>query len=99
MCIFTGKEDLNKSESAEDTDAVHRRFLKQHTEPQVKDGVADGISTTNAIALSELEKLSSVLPTMWLGSQSGSIYVHSAVAQWKRCIHSIRLKDSVLCIV
>merc|ERR1719361_843020 len=36
---------------------------------------------------------------MWLGSQSGSIYVHSAVAQWKRCIHSIRLKDSVLCIV
>merc|ERR1719412_627607 len=94
-----GKEDLNKSESAEDTDAVHRRFLKQPTEPQVKDGVGEGISTTNAIALSEVEKMSSVLPTMWLGSQSGSIYVHSAVAQWKRCIHSIRLKDSVLCIV
>jgi len=36
---------------------------------------------------------------MWLGSQSGSIYVHSAVSQWKRCIHSIRLKDSVLSIV
>merc|ERR1712029_636610 len=29
----------------------------------------------------------------------GSIYVHSAVSQWKRCIHSIRLKDSVLSIV
>ena len=99
MWLFTGKEDLNKSESAEDTDAVHRRFLKQPTEPQVKDGVGEGISTTNAIALSEVEKMSSVLPTMWLGSQSGSIYVHSAVAQWKRCIHSIRLKDSVLCIV
>ena len=36
---------------------------------------------------------------MWLGSQSGSIYVHSAVSQWRRCIHSIRLKDSVLSIV
>ena len=96
---FLGKEDVQKSDSTEDTDAVHRRFLKEPTEPQVKDGVGKGISTTNAIALSEVEKMSSVLPTMWLGSQSGSIYVHSAVAQWKRCIHSIRLKDSVLCIV
>ena len=42
--------------------------------------------------------MSSVLPTMWLGSQSGSIYVHSSVSNWKHCIHSIRLKDSVLCI-
>ena len=49
--------------------------------------------------LLQVEKMSSVLPTMWLGSQSGSVYVHSAVSQWKRCIHSIRLKDSVLCIV
>ena len=47
----------------------------------------------------EEEKMSSVLPTMWLGSQSGCVYVHSAKAQWKRCIHSIRLKDSVLSIV
>ena len=51
------------------------------------------------ILLFQVEKMSSVLPTMWLGSQSGSVYVHSAVSQWKRCIHSIRLKDSVLCIV
>ena len=53
----------------------------------------------NEIAYSEMEKMSSVMATMWLGSQSGSIYVHSAVSQWKRCIHSIRLKDSVLSIV
>ena len=97
-----GKENLHKADSTEDTDAVHRRFLNKDPakrDPQVKDGVGEGISTANAIALSEVEKMSSVLPTMWLGSQSGSIYVHSAVAQWKRCIHSIRLKDSVLCIV
>jgi hypothetical protein len=78
------------------TDAVHRRFSKDH--PKVKDGVRE-VSRSNEIAFSEVEKMSSVLPTMWLGSQSGSIYVHSAVSQWKRCIHSIRLLDSVLCIV
>uniref|UniRef100_A0A4W3J9Z2 C-Jun-amino-terminal kinase-interacting protein 4 n=1 Tax=Callorhinchus milii TaxID=7868 RepID=A0A4W3J9Z2_CALMI len=29
----------------------------------------------------------------------GSLYVHSSVAQWKKCLHSIKLKDSILSIV
>lgn len=28
-----------------------------------------------------------------------SVYVHSSVAQWKKCLHSIKLKESVLGIV
>ncbi len=84
------------SEETTTTDAVHRRFSKDQA--KVKDGVRE-VSRDNEIAFSEVEKMSSVLPTMWLGSQSGSIYVHSAVSQWKRCLHSIRLKDSVLCVV
>ena len=91
----------NRPSVAEDTDAVHRRFMVRTdnlASAKVVDGVSE-VSRQNEIAFSEVEKMSSVLPTMWLGSQSGAIYVHSAVAQWKRCIHSIRLKDSVLCIV
>ncbi|KAI1883906.1 hypothetical protein AGOR_G00220910 [Albula goreensis] len=42
---------------------------------------------------------SSALPTMWLGTQNGGLYVHSSVSQWKKCLHSIRLRESVLCIV
>ncbi|XP_021107051.1 C-Jun-amino-terminal kinase-interacting protein 3 isoform X14 [Heterocephalus glaber] len=42
---------------------------------------------------------SSAAPTMWLGSQNGWLYVHSAVANWKKCLHSIKLKDSVLSLV
>ncbi len=93
-------------------DAVHRR-LKQgdsnssagsssaaaSKSAKVRDGVREVDREVNEIAFSEVEKMSSLLPTMWLGSQSGSVYVHSAVAHWKRCIHSIRLKDSVLGIV
>uniref|UniRef100_A0A8C7UYW5 C-Jun-amino-terminal kinase-interacting protein 3 n=1 Tax=Oncorhynchus mykiss TaxID=8022 RepID=A0A8C7UYW5_ONCMY len=41
----------------------------------------------------------SVVPTMWLGAQNGWLYVHSAVANWKKCLHSIKLKDSVLSLV
>ena len=44
------------------------------------------------------EKVSSVLPTMWLGAQSGFVYVHSAVAQWDKCLHKVKLPDSVLSI-
>nr|XP_014347057.1 PREDICTED: C-Jun-amino-terminal kinase-interacting protein 4 isoform X2 [Latimeria chalumnae] len=47
----------------------------------------------------EAQKMSSVLPTMWLGAQNGCLYVHSSVAQWKKCLHSIKLKDSILSIV
>uniref|UniRef100_A0AAY4EV24 C-Jun-amino-terminal kinase-interacting protein 4 n=1 Tax=Denticeps clupeoides TaxID=299321 RepID=A0AAY4EV24_9TELE len=47
----------------------------------------------------EANKMNSVLPTMWLGAQNGCVYVHSSVAQWRRCLHSISLKDSVLGIV
>merc|ERR1719370_1564187 len=93
--VELGKEE-QATTTGEEADAVHRRLLKEPT-ANIKDGLSEP-SKENEIAYSEMEKMSSVLPTMWLGSQSGSIYVHSAVSQWRRCIHSIRLKDSVLSI-
>jgi len=97
--VETGKEELAQDHELEDTDAVHRRLIKEPS-AKVKDGLSKpSIESIGEIQYNEMEKMSSVLPTMWLGSQSGSIYVHSAVSQWKRCIHSIKLKDSVLSIV
>uniref|UniRef100_A0A336LP60 JNK-interacting protein 3 n=1 Tax=Culicoides sonorensis TaxID=179676 RepID=A0A336LP60_CULSO len=43
--------------------------------------------------------MSSIGPTMWLGAQNGMLYVHSAVARWRTCLHSIKLPDAVLAIV
>ncbi|XP_042253121.1 C-Jun-amino-terminal kinase-interacting protein 4 isoform X1 [Thunnus maccoyii] len=68
------------------------------------DLVKDGVSSNPAaeeqdLMREEAQKMSSVLPTMWLGAQNGYVYVHSSVAQWKKCLHSIKLKDSVLGIV
>lgn len=28
-----------------------------------------------------------------------SLYVHSSVAQWRRCLYSVKLRDSILNIV
>ncbi|XP_034395840.1 C-Jun-amino-terminal kinase-interacting protein 3 isoform X2 [Cyclopterus lumpus] len=47
----------------------------------------------------ETKSYTSVAPTMWLGAQNGWLYVHSAVGNWKKCLHSIKLKDSVLSLV
>ncbi|KAI5701021.1 hypothetical protein M8J75_005322 [Diaphorina citri] len=77
-----------------------RRLMREIQEGLVKDGLArpNELSDGNE-ASEELSKMTSVLPTMWLGSQNGSVFVHSAVSQWRRCLHSIQLKDSVLNIV
>ncbi|XP_021163772.2 sperm associated antigen 9a isoform X6 [Fundulus heteroclitus] len=48
---------------------------------------------------SEVLRMSSALPTMWLGAQNGCLYVHSSVARWRKCLHAIKLKDSILSIV
>ncbi|KAK0133088.1 C-Jun-amino-terminal kinase-interacting protein 4 [Merluccius polli] len=70
----------------------------------VKDGVSSNIAAPGGVEEQDLmrdeaQKMSSVLPTMWLGAQNGCVYVHSSVAQWKKCLHSIKLKESVLGIV
>lgn len=46
-----------------------------------------------------IEKMSSIQPTMWLGAQNGAVFVHSAVAKWAVCLHSVKLKDAALAIV
>lgn len=58
-------------QSLEDVDVFYRetRLMKEPTDV-VKDGVSE-VSKDNELALEEIEKMSSVLPTMWMGSQRG----------------------------
>ncbi|XP_028969201.1 JNK-interacting protein 3 [Galendromus occidentalis] len=44
------------------------------------------------------EKMSTQLPTMWLGAQNGQVFVHSSKADWSSCIMKVRLSDSVVAI-
>ncbi|XP_071847837.1 C-Jun-amino-terminal kinase-interacting protein 4-like isoform X3 [Apostichopus japonicus] len=66
------------------------------------DLLKDGLSTAPEEAdlmHEEADKKSTVMPTMWMGAQNGNLYIHSAVSNWKRCLHAIKLKDSILEIV
>uniref|UniRef100_A0A3Q2ZDE0 C-Jun-amino-terminal kinase-interacting protein 4 n=1 Tax=Kryptolebias marmoratus TaxID=37003 RepID=A0A3Q2ZDE0_KRYMA len=63
-----------------------------------QDGGA-GQSEDGESSESEVLRMSSALPTMWLGAQNGCLYVHSSVARWRKCLHAIKLKDAILGIV
>lgn len=39
------------------------------------------------------------LATVWLGTQEGCLYVHSAVSNWRECMQKVQLKDAVHCIL
>ncbi|KAK9397526.1 C-Jun-amino-terminal kinase-interacting protein 3-like [Crotalus adamanteus] len=38
-------------------------------------------------------------PTVWIGTQEGCIYIHSAVTDWRHCQGKARLKEAIHCIV
>lgn len=78
-------EAETKSEAAEDT--------SKDSDEQNESTESDTPAATNH------EVMSSVLATMWLGAQSGYIFVHSSVANWNQCLHSVKLEDCVLSIV
>ncbi|XP_078602124.1 C-Jun-amino-terminal kinase-interacting protein 4-like isoform X10 [Branchiostoma floridae x Branchiostoma japonicum] len=80
------------------TAPVPRDTLIKDPNSLFKDGMAT-VPEGAGLPGAEVAKMSSVLPTMWLGAQNGCLYVHSSVAQWRKCLHSIKLKDSVLSIV
>ncbi|KAK3921239.1 C-Jun-amino-terminal kinase-interacting protein 3 [Frankliniella fusca] len=91
--------DLSGLGDDETQDINPPRRLAKEVSGLVKDGLSQHSKENDELVNENLEKMSSILPTMWLGAQSGDIYVHSAVSQWGRCLHSVHLKDSVLSIV
>ncbi|KAJ9578644.1 hypothetical protein L9F63_005134, partial [Diploptera punctata] len=90
-------EDQNKKSIHAGTDG--NRSDENNGSGFIAENSGSPVIGKNEVLYEEMEKMSSVLPTMWLGSQNGDIHVHSGVAQWRRCLHSVRLKDSVLTIV
>uniref|UniRef100_A0A665UFZ8 C-Jun-amino-terminal kinase-interacting protein 4 n=1 Tax=Echeneis naucrates TaxID=173247 RepID=A0A665UFZ8_ECHNA len=63
-----------------------------------QDGVTSASENSDP-SETDVLRMSSALPTMWLGAQNGCLYVHSSVARWRKCLHAIKLKDAILSIV
>lgn len=86
--VFNKREQLAKMASEDESSE----------EAQNKDSPT-GTESDNSREEAKNQIMSSVLATMWLGVQCGTIYVHSSVANWNQCLHSVKLNDAVLSIV
>lgn len=84
-------EEVNKEGKEDIESSINSNTTKESNE-------SEGTDTSSESNKSH-DYMSSVLATMWLGGQNGMIYVHSSVANWNQCLHSVQLQDSVIGIV
>lgn len=42
------------------------------------------------------QPISTYLPTVWMGGKDSTLYIHSAIGQWKDCVACLKLRDSIL---
>lgn len=67
-------------------------------EPGVE-AFAQQTKTENNTETTQDRKMSTVMATMWLGTKSGNLYIHSAVGNYKKCLARVKLNDAILSIV
>ncbi|XP_008190561.1 JNK-interacting protein 3 isoform X2 [Tribolium castaneum] len=89
--VVNKKDKYNNAKSTVDEEKIEEQPVEDETDENV--GESDKNKTSNQ------EIMSSVLATMWLGAENGMVYVHSSVANWNQCLHSVKLKDAVISIV
>ncbi|KAG5900685.1 hypothetical protein JTB14_005949 [Gonioctena quinquepunctata] len=95
-CDNNNKDKLNETCTTCDTTPDTSR-LEESESP----GSAENASTPEEEPqeTQNQEIMSSVLATMWMGDENGNIYVHSSVANWAQCLHTVKMKDAVIAIV
>ncbi|KFD53558.1 hypothetical protein M513_05474, partial [Trichuris suis] len=76
--------------SIDANDEAYRRRLLTHLPEHIKDGLQK---------FADYMSFATILPTVWMGSQSGHLYIHSAVSEWRKCLVTVQLEDAVLGIV
>lgn len=104
----TDQNSTNEPQSLESIDSETANLGKLYFIPNTetassrlndKDTMSEETQNEKVSQETPIEKMSSIQPTMWLGAQNGAVFVHSAVAKWSMCLHSVKLKDAALAIV
>ncbi|CAH0547259.1 unnamed protein product [Brassicogethes aeneus] len=89
--VVNKKDKYKTTLAAEDNESAEGESGSPETDDQ-----SDDKSETKS---TNKEVMSSVLATMWMGDENGNLFVHSAVANWAQCLHSVKMKDTVISIV
>ncbi|KAL7299548.1 hypothetical protein TKK_0007626 [Trichogramma kaykai] len=95
---FIKCEAIPDSPEADTTNKESEKIGEDEHDVVVDDDETEDDEEEEVVA-TPIERMSSVQPTMWLGAQDGTVFVHSAVAKWSVCLHSVKLPDAALAIV
>ncbi|KAL5291610.1 SPAG9 family protein [Megaselia abdita] len=103
----TENEEAKDDEAAKEATDSEEEIITVANDIKVSrsksDNVLGGAKRSNPILGTKNRQqeppMSSIGPTMWLGSQDGHIYVHSAVGRWHECLHKVKLPDAILGII
>ncbi|XP_018304982.1 JNK-interacting protein 3 isoform X3 [Mycetomoellerius zeteki] len=103
----TDQNSTNEPQSLESIDSETANlgkvnFIRCNAEASLRSNDKDAVNEEakeEVVEETPIEKMSSIQPTMWLGAQNGAVFVHSAVAKWSMCLHSVKLRDAALSIV
>ncbi|CAB0034512.1 unnamed protein product [Trichogramma brassicae] len=95
---FIKCEAIPDSPEADTTNKESEKIGEDEHDVVIDDDETEDDEEEEVVA-TPIERMSSVQPTMWLGAQDGTVFVHSAVAKWSVCLHSVKLPDAALAIV
>uniref|UniRef100_A0AAF5DB23 RH1 domain-containing protein n=1 Tax=Strongyloides stercoralis TaxID=6248 RepID=A0AAF5DB23_STRER len=79
---------------ADEADEEVSEKINENVMSQLSSHIRDGLSRYEGIGT-----ISTVQPTMWMGSENDYIFVHSGVSDWKKCLLRIKMADAVLSIL
>lgn len=92
--IASGSHVFHKTLTSVTSRSRSRFFpLTSPVEPEMDTSME--VTTTSDSFPNHASQITSAQPTVWLGCYNGDVFVHSSVTQWRNCLHSIRLPDSV----
>uniref|UniRef100_A0A0N5BYZ7 JNK-interacting protein n=1 Tax=Strongyloides papillosus TaxID=174720 RepID=A0A0N5BYZ7_STREA len=79
---------------ADEADEEVSEKINENVMSQLSSHIRDGLSKYEGVGT-----ISTVQPTMWMGSENDYIFVHSGISEWKKCLLRIKMADAVLSIL
>ncbi|XP_074026144.1 JNK-interacting protein syd isoform X2 [Leptinotarsa decemlineata] len=96
-CDNNNKDKLDETHTTCDTTTESEKLDNEPKSPETAEN--DNTQEDQSKGTQTQEIMSSVLACMWMGDEHGNIYVHSSVANWAQCLHTVKMKDAVIAIV
>ncbi|GBP94183.1 C-Jun-amino-terminal kinase-interacting protein 3 [Eumeta japonica] len=97
--VKTVEEPNYSSQDSPPLESTPKKASRSSPEPGIDAFAQEQSNAESRQDLPEDRQFPTIMPTMWLGTKNGNLYVHSAVGNYSKCLVIVKLSDAVLSIV